>query len=353
MASENPMSDSVPSQEDGTVHEREDAEDLSDRKDPPGNDAEDSEPADEAPPAPNDDAPADDAPVDDDRILPLTDKEWAEHVTEVRDTLDKARAAGLTTDRLYTIDPDHKEWNTDRPTPHEPQQQVRPDGSRGGATRESNSRAKQRTRSRPTTYQPVRTTTPRAESEDSNVQGELPGEAGAKSDADTEYGEVPPQETPPDESTDPHPTQESTPREESNEKDIDDAGHSRGDEHVDKAPDQKDLPDERRTSSTDSPDQKVPKPDDDPALADDRIGTSRRMDRASRRSTRRARSGRREGLISKRLHTIDGAGEIWTEERDRLHDSIIEDLYAKAAHVPSDFKAIIAGGLGGPARQRF
>ena len=42
------------------------------------------------PPAPNDDAHA-----DDDRILPLTDKEWAEHVTEVRDTLDKARAEDL------------------------------------------------------------------------------------------------------------------------------------------------------------------------------------------------------------------------------------------------------------------
>ena len=103
MAPENPMSDSVPSQEDGTVQEGKDAEELPDRKDPPSNDAEDSEPADETPPAPNDDAPA-----DDDRILPLTDKEWAEHVTEVRDTLDKARAAGLTTDRLYTIDPDHK-----------------------------------------------------------------------------------------------------------------------------------------------------------------------------------------------------------------------------------------------------
>ena len=29
----------------------------------------------------------DDAPADDDRILPLTDKEWAEHITEVRDSL--------------------------------------------------------------------------------------------------------------------------------------------------------------------------------------------------------------------------------------------------------------------------
>ena len=109
MAPENPMSDDAPSQEGGTALEGKDTEELPEPKDPPSNDAEDSEPADETPLAPDDDAPA-----AGDRILPLTDKEWAEHVTEVRDTLDKARAAGLTTDRLYTIDPDHREWNAER-----------------------------------------------------------------------------------------------------------------------------------------------------------------------------------------------------------------------------------------------
>ena len=42
--------------------------------------------------------PATDAPVAHDRPPPLTDKEWSEHVSEVREILDKARAAGLTTD---------------------------------------------------------------------------------------------------------------------------------------------------------------------------------------------------------------------------------------------------------------
>jgi hypothetical protein len=55
-----------------------------------------------------------DVPSAHDRTSPFTDKEWSEHQIEVRDTLDKARAAGLTTDRLYTIDPDHKEWTTER-----------------------------------------------------------------------------------------------------------------------------------------------------------------------------------------------------------------------------------------------
>ena len=57
---------------------------------------------------------ATDTPVAHDRPPPLTDKEWSEHVTEVREILDKARAAGLTTDALYTIDPDHKEWIVER-----------------------------------------------------------------------------------------------------------------------------------------------------------------------------------------------------------------------------------------------
>ena len=59
---------------------------------------------------------------------------------------------------------------------------------------------------------------------------------------------------------------------------------------------------------------------------------------------------RREGLRTIQLYTIDGKGQIWTEERDLLHDSIIEDLYAKAKDVPCDFKAIMAGGLGGAGK---
>ena len=45
---------------------------------------------------------------------PLTDKEWAEHLAEVREGLGKAREAGLITKRLYTIDPDRRVWTADR-----------------------------------------------------------------------------------------------------------------------------------------------------------------------------------------------------------------------------------------------
>jgi predicted kinase len=45
---------------------------------------------------------------------PLSDAEYAKHVTKVREVLDKARADGLTTEREYTIDPDHEQWTEDR-----------------------------------------------------------------------------------------------------------------------------------------------------------------------------------------------------------------------------------------------
>lgn len=59
---------------------------------------------------------------------------------------------------------------------------------------------------------------------------------------------------------------------------------------------------------------------------------------------------REAGLRTIKLHTIDGKGQIYTEERSRLHDSLIEDMYTKAANVPCDFEAIVAGGLGGAGK---
>jgi predicted ABC-type ATPase len=50
------------------------------------------------------------------------------------------------------------------------------------------------------------------------------------------------------------------------------------------------------------------------------------------------------------MHTINGAGEIWTDERELLHYSILENLYSEAAEVPCNFEAIIAGGLGGAGK---
>jgi hypothetical protein len=54
--------------------------------------------------------------ADDADWRPLTDAEYAEHVTKVRDLLDKARADGLTTDRQHTIDPAREVWSGERET---------------------------------------------------------------------------------------------------------------------------------------------------------------------------------------------------------------------------------------------
>jgi predicted kinase len=59
---------------------------------------------------------------------------------------------------------------------------------------------------------------------------------------------------------------------------------------------------------------------------------------------------RADGLATDRQHTIDPAREVWSAERDALHDSIIDDLYAKASDVPCERRAIIAGGLPGAGK---
>jgi predicted kinase len=49
----------------------------------------------------------------------LTDAEHAEHVSEVRALLEKARADGLATDRQHTTDPDNEQWSYDRALIHD------------------------------------------------------------------------------------------------------------------------------------------------------------------------------------------------------------------------------------------
>jgi len=44
----------------------------------------------------------------------LTDAEYAEHITEVRERLADAHAAGIATDRLFTTDPDREQWTPER-----------------------------------------------------------------------------------------------------------------------------------------------------------------------------------------------------------------------------------------------
>jgi predicted kinase len=54
------------------------------------------------------------SPAGDADWRPLSDAQYAEHVTKVREALDKARADGLATDRQYTIDPAREVWSGER-----------------------------------------------------------------------------------------------------------------------------------------------------------------------------------------------------------------------------------------------
>jgi predicted ABC-type ATPase len=72
-------------------------------------------------PLPDDSAAADPDPKVEQRatVEPLTDAEYAEHVREVRDRLEQARADGLASDQQYTIDPDREIWSEDREARHD------------------------------------------------------------------------------------------------------------------------------------------------------------------------------------------------------------------------------------------
>jgi hypothetical protein len=56
------------------------------------------------------------------------------------------------------------------------------------------------------------------------------------------------------------------------------------------------------------------------------------------------------GLSSQDQYTVDSDKEIWSAERQVAHGAIIDRIYAEARDVPSDHKAIVAGGLCGAGK---
>ncbi len=55
------------------------------------------------------------------------------------------------------------------------------------------------------------------------------------------------------------------------------------------------------------------------------------------------------GLQTHLSYSVDG-GDTWTDERDALHDALVEYLYARSSHVPCEVKAIVTGGLPGAGK---
>jgi hypothetical protein len=50
------------------------------------------------------------------------------------------------------------------------------------------------------------------------------------------------------------------------------------------------------------------------------------------------------------VHTEDGNGFVWTEERETVHETVVNDIYERAESVPNNREAIIAGGLCGAGK---
>jgi predicted ABC-type ATPase len=87
------------------------------------------------------------------------------------------------------------------------------------------------------------------------------------------------------------------------------------------------------------------RPDDSPPPLSDAEWSERYTD--ARAATFDAR---RSGLETNQQNTIDDLNQIWTPERAAVHETIISDYLARSSDVPRDFKAVIAGGLGGAGK---
>ena len=59
---------------------------------------------------------------------------------------------------------------------------------------------------------------------------------------------------------------------------------------------------------------------------------------------------RKAGLATDIQHTVDDWNEVWSDDRRDVHDSLVQDLYARSASVPCEGRAILAGGLPGSGK---
>lgn len=58
----------------------------------------------------------------------------------------------------------------------------------------------------------------------------------------------------------------------------------------------------------------------------------------------------KDGKNTDAEHALDVDRGVWSAERAKVHKQIVNDLYAKAKHVPNDRKSVMAGGLGGAGK---
>ena len=56
------------------------------------------------------------------------------------------------------------------------------------------------------------------------------------------------------------------------------------------------------------------------------------------------------GLATDLQYTMDRDGTTWSRDRRALHREITDCIYAQSSHIPTDRRAVIAGGLGGAGK---
>ena len=56
------------------------------------------------------------------------------------------------------------------------------------------------------------------------------------------------------------------------------------------------------------------------------------------------------GHSTDKTETLDGKGQVWTPERAAVHNEIVRGITDRAVGVPSEGKAVVAGGLAGRAK---
>lgn len=56
------------------------------------------------------------------------------------------------------------------------------------------------------------------------------------------------------------------------------------------------------------------------------------------------------GLATHVRHTVDRGNDVWSHERRLVHDALVQALYARAAGVPCEYRAVLAGGLPGAGK---
>jgi hypothetical protein len=64
----------------------------------------------------------------------------------------------------------------------------------------------------------------------------------------------------------------------------------------------------------------------------------------------RLADARGTGLATNIEHTIDRKRRVWTAEREALQNTLATDLYEVASGVACEYKAVVAGGLGGAGK---